>query len=154
MYETHTKNTYQEFKKFSNALLAARFFNVFVPLLALILVVGLALLIINHNVSVLIGELIGCAIAVPMCFIMNKVRVKRVYDSNRAVRNETYKILFNEDALEVKSQNFNLTIPYKDLHKIIETKTNFYLMAAENQGVIIIKANCNKKLIDFIRSLS
>ena len=117
------------------------------------LIFDLMQFVIDNIVGFLIGALLGCAITILLAFIVRNIRVRQSYNSNKMLRNKEVKILFHKDAVEVKSQNSNGVVKYADLYKIIETKTNFYLMAAENQGTIIVKANCDKKLIDFIRNL-
>ena len=52
-----------------------------------------------------------------------------------------------------KTEKSESIVEYDKLYKIIETKTNFYLMIADNQGYIVSKANCSQELIDFIISL-
>ena len=47
----------------------------------------------------------------------------------------------------------NTKLEYSKLHKIIETKTNFYLMIAKNQGFILIKENFPEGLEEFLRNI-
>ena len=42
---------------------------------------------------------------------------------------------------------------YEKLYKVIENKTNFYLMIADNQGYLVLKENCDDNLIKFINDL-
>ena len=45
------------------------------------------------------------------------------------------------------------TIPYDKLYRVVETPTNFYLMIARNQGMVIVKENCSAELIAFLQKL-
>ena len=45
------------------------------------------------------------------------------------------------------------TLKYSQIFRILETKTNFYLLTAENQGTIIVKKNCSPALIAFLKEL-
>ena len=47
----------------------------------------------------------------------------------------------------------NTKLEYSKLHKIIETKTNFYLMLAKNQGFILVKDNFPEGLDEFLRNI-
>ena len=60
---------------------------------------------------------------------------------------------FYNDYCVYKCKLGETKIEYKDLYKIIETKTNFYLMIAKNQGIILKKENCNEELQKFVRKL-
>ena len=43
---------------------------------------------------------------------------------------------------------------YEKLHKIIETKTNFYLMLNRTQGFVLVKDNMPQGLAEFFKSLN
>lgn len=49
--------------------------------------------------------------------------------------------------------NGETKLEYKKLYKIIETKTNFYLMISKNQGFLLNKSNFPKGLDDFLRNI-
>ena len=70
-------------------------------------------------------------------------------------RNQNSKIVFRffEEHFEKKSPIGTSTIYYDKLYKVIETKTNFYLMISPNQGDIIQKENCTEQLIEFLHKL-
>ena len=43
-------------------------------------------------------------------------------------------------------------IPYTDLYKLVETKTNYYFLTGTNVGFNVIKANCSQELLDYIEN--
>ena len=45
------------------------------------------------------------------------------------------------------------TLEYAKLHKIVETKTNFYLLIAKNQGYILTKSTFPMGLDEFLRNI-
>ena len=60
---------------------------------------------------------------------------------------------FYEDFLVEKTENGEMKVEYSKLDEIIETKTNFYLMIAKNQGCMISKTDMPSGLDEFIRKI-
>ena len=76
------------------------------------------------------------------------IKISKIYIKNFICDNS------NKNNIKfVLTKKHEYKVFYKDLYEILETKDNFYLMLSQNQGVIIIKENCNKKLIEFIEGL-
>ncbi len=44
-------------------------------------------------------------------------------------------------------------VKYSDIYKIVETDKNIYIMVAKNEGYILLKSNCSKELIEFLKSI-
>ena len=83
----------------------------------------------------------------------NVAQIKKTYESNELLKDIEQTIEFYEKHFVAKSDKSETTIEYDKLYKVIENKTNFYLMIADNQGYIVSKANCSEELIDFIIAL-
>lgn len=80
--------------------------------------------------------------------------IKTTYESNRAIqKNPVSTVYFYNEYLTEANVNGTTILAYADIYKIIETKTNFYIMLARNKGVIIIKQNCTPELIIFLQNL-
>ena len=60
---------------------------------------------------------------------------------------------FYNDYFTETNEYGNTKLEYNKLHKIIETKTNFYLMIAKNQGFILVKENFPEGLEEFLRNI-
>lgn len=61
-------------------------------------------------------------------------------------------LLQRESSLQEKCSGI-LQVQYRQIYRIVETKTNFYIMLSRNQGIIIVKANCLPELIGFLTQL-
>ena len=62
-------------------------------------------------------------------------------------------INFYDNYLTVSVPRGVTTIKYSDLKKIIETDTNFYFKAKNKKLIVIQKANCDSKLVEFIQKI-
>ena len=58
---------------------------------------------------------------------------------------------FYEDHFETTSSIGISRFQYEDIFRILETRTNFYILVAKNQGIIIVKAGCEPGLIDLLK---
>jgi len=85
--------------------------------------------------------------------ILRKLGVKRYYNSNKILKDITEEYEFYEEYVIAKNTNSEARIEYNKLYKIIETKTNFYIMIAQNQGYIISKKICSEELVKFLNGL-
>ena len=73
--------------------------------------------------------------------------------SNELLKDIVETIEFYESQFISKTEKSEVIVKYEELYKILENKTNFYLMIADNQGYIVSKANCDNELIEFIHEL-
>ena len=60
---------------------------------------------------------------------------------------------FYEDYMEQVSVLGSTRIYYREIYKVLETATNFYLMIGRGAGSIIVKENCSEALIRFLQNL-
>ncbi|MBQ3110669.1 MAG: YcxB family protein [Clostridia bacterium] len=60
---------------------------------------------------------------------------------------------FYEAHIESEGAKSSTKVLYKNLYKIVETKTSFYVMMGNNMGFIVMKDDCPEGLIEFIRSI-
>ena len=144
-YKTTTKFTMEEYKKFNNALIKKRKINILAAIAFLCLLVGGILL--KNNVLVVFAILYPV-----LLYIAMQIGVKRVFNSNKLLQNTEVTYEFYEDYMIEKHEGGEAKVPYEKLDEIIETKTNFYLMIAKNQGFMISKENMPEGLEEFIRS--
>ena len=80
-------------------------------------------------------------------------QAENYYNSNKKLQNQKVEYEFFEDYFKIKGQDFENNMKYADLHNIIETKENFYLMESVATAFIIIKANCNQELINHLSNI-
>ena len=146
LYQMTTQFTYEEYKKFNNALLIKRHTWV---------ILGIALcLILLGGILLESTTLIVFAVIYPFIFLLLKNHsVKKVFDSNKLTQNVEVTYEFYQDYFEEKHEVGQAKIPYEKLSEIIETKTNFYLMIAKNQGYMLSKGNMPEGLEAFIRQI-
>lgn len=79
---------------------------------------------------------------------------KKLYYSNKMLqKNGLFTFDFYNDHFEAKTRNSFERVDYSDIARVIESKTNFYIMISLNQGYMIVKNNCSPELIAFITGL-
>ena len=86
-------------------------------------------------------------------YIVQENNIKKVFKSNKIVQNIDVHYEFYKDYLIEKNENGEMKVEYSKLDEIIETKTNFYLMIAKNQGYMISKADMPSGLDEFIKKM-
>ncbi len=144
LYKATTKHTFKEYQKLYLTLSKTR--NILV--ISLIWVILAVLGILTKNVSFFVAMVI-----VPFFEYFSQMRpLKKAYYSNKLAVDAELEFEFYEDFFTKKSKAGEDKIQYSDLYKIIETKSNFYLLLARNQGYILIKNNLPVGLDEFLRT--
>ena len=151
LYKTTVKFTYEEYKRFCLTIMKKALTKTAIGLLVLLLFAAILLGMDNYKLAALLCAFIPLYIFMLMLKV-NK-QIKKTYESNELLKDITQTIEFYEKHFVAKSDKSETTVEYEKLYKVIENKTNFYLMIADNQGYIVFKANCSKELIDFIIAL-
>ncbi len=145
LYKLTNKYTYEEYKKFNSAVIMRKKTLVITIIAVLMILIG----------GILLESLflILFAIIYPIIFVLlMNVGVKRVYNSNKILQDLDVNFEFYDDCFIVKHEAGEAKIPYDKLNEIIETKTNFYLMIAKNQGYMVLKENMPEGFEEFIKS--
>ena len=145
LFTTSTDYTLEEYQKIvrivQNKILKR-------PLVLFILIASVLLLaFLCDDVSMRIGLILGCILVIPVLLLLDRWRIKKSYSQNRQLQGLHADFFFYPDYMESK-------IPYQKIFRILETPTNFYLMLAKTQGLIVIKSNCSDELISFLQNLS
>jgi len=145
LFETSTKYTMEEYKKFNFALIKKRHY-ILVSIIAVVMIIASGILLHNYF-------LIFFGIIYPVLFyVAMQMGVKRVFNSNKLMQNMEVFYEFYEEYLVEKHDGGEAKVPYEKLSEVLETKTNFYLMIAKNQGFMLAKENMPEGLAEFIRS--
>ena len=155
LFKTQTAYSFEEYSKYNEAVLLKQkgFKAVMITLPVLyVLLMGVVLYATKEpsTVFVLVLALLLSAVIFTASF---KKSVKKTYYSNKAITSCVADFEFFDNYVREKTENGETKLEYSKIYKIIETKTNFYIMLSVNQGFIIVKANCTDGLIDFIKSL-
>jgi hypothetical protein len=116
-----------------------------------IIIFALCLIVLQIHLALLVG----------LIFLFSFYHTRRAinkqsekyYHSNKKLQNQKVEYEFYEDYLIIKGQEFENNMKYADLHNIIETKENFYLMESISTAFIIIKTNCSQELIKHLSNL-
>jgi len=151
IHKTTVKFTYEEYKRFSLTIMKKALTKTAIGLLILLLFAAILFGMNNSKLSALV-----CAFVVIYTFMIAfkiNSQIKKTYESNELLKDITQTIEFYEKHFVAKSDKSETTVEYEKLYKVVENKTNFYLMIADNQGYIVSKANCSQELIDFIIAL-
>ena len=153
LFTTETAYTLDEFKKFDFRVMRKSIISIYIMLAAIILLDAVLALLKKDWAGINTAIIIAVAfIAVYFPFSLDK-KVKDTYNSNKTITKTVARIEFFEDGFAEATDHSTYNFKYSDLNSVIETQTNFYLMIAKNQGVIIVKENCSAELIEFIQKL-
>ena len=134
LFKTTTKNSLEEYKKFSKAMLRTK---TRIIVWILMYVLAILLCILRNSVKFLLFVAI-------YNFLVEWLywrRIKKTYLSNKSYQDIDLTVEFYDTYMVQKSDMSEAKIEYSNIHKIIETKTNFYVMISENQGAILVKEN-------------
>lgn len=147
LFQTSTVQTYEEYRR-CNLTLQFRVNHMHIKTLVIMLCVcGIAWL----------GSLpelyITAAIAPLLCWWVLVRQGKKNFESAKNSQGVTTVFSFYDTCLVGENKFGTSRIEYTQFFKKIETKTNFYLLLARNQSVVIVKDNCSEELISFIRTI-
>lgn len=145
LYHTTSKNTFDEYKKYVLTLQKKRLVLTISLLVVFFCFVGYFT---KHALFYV------AAVVIPFLEYFSVVRpLKKLYYSNKLAIDAVLEYDFYDTYFTKKSVAGEDRIEYDKLLKIIETKTNFYLMLALNQGYMLKKEGMPKGLEEFIRKL-
>lgn len=145
LYEVDMTYTFGEYKAYSRTMFRRQALPAFLGMEVLFL-----------GVAVYTGSLFLAVIGLlwlGVAILVQNRQVKKIYASNKLAQNMKILFQFGESALVENTENGQFTVPYDKLHKILETKTHFYLMTAKNQGYMLNKAYFPEGLEDLLRGL-
>ncbi len=155
LYHTSTEIGFSEYQKLCNAVAGThtRYWITFVLFEFAILII--AFLYYRNGKDLIAWVFAGCAVVFPLLFMLNQRRIQhKAYYSSKNAKDMTVNTSFYSDYLMTRTSTGAVTnLKYSQIFRILETKTNFYLLTAENQGTIIVKKNCSPALIAFLQKL-
>lgn len=146
LYRTTTKNTFEEYKRFSRILFMTKRNIIIFSLLGAFLIFD--------GILVKNSFFIALAFIYPVImFLIHNQQVEKVFSSNKVLQNADVNYEFYDTYFTSYFEFGNNKAEYGKLHKIIETKTNFYLMVSKNQGCILTKSTFPTGLEDFLKTI-
>lgn len=149
LYKVSSELTYKEYKRFSMRIGLKTLLIGCGALIAYAILASIFWLGLSGSILVWIIALIG----IVLVWLLYLMRLKRAYNSNPISKNASIQYEFYADNYKVLSDGASSNVQYDKLYKIIETKTNFYLMFARNAGSILIKEELPEGLDTFLREL-
>ncbi len=145
-FKTTTTNTFEEYKRFSRRLLFnKRSIVIYILAGSFLIFDGI---ILDNMLFILFAILYPILI-----WLLHNWQVKKVFNTNKVLQNADVNYEFYDTYFTETNDYGNTKLEYAKLHKIIETKTNFYLMIARNQGFILVKKNFPDGLEEFLRNI-
>ena len=146
LFHAKSKNTYEEYKKYAFTFNKKRMILTIVLLDIFFVSIGT----VTKNYFFYIFAAI-----VPLIEYFSFIRpLKKVFYTNKLAVDAVLEYDFYETYFTKTSAAGNEKIEYSKLLKIVETKTNFYLMIALNQGYILKKDDMPEGLGDFLKNLN
>lgn len=155
LYKTQTAYSFEEYSKYNEAVLlkqkGLKAVMIIIPVLY-VLLMG-AVFYSTREISTVFVVLFALLLSTAIFIASFKKTIKKTYYSNKAITSCVADFEFFDNYVRELTQNGETKLEYSKIYKIIETKTNFYIMASVNQGFIIVKGNCPDGLVDFIKSI-
>ncbi len=156
LYTTQFAYTLDEYIKYNNAVLKSQ--KSFIAVYIIFSLFSFALGALSYHMIKNIVFSIFFALFFFIIFAIEfpvalKKSAKKAYYSNKTLDKNISNYEFFEDKIKETDLHSINTHKYSELTKIIETKTNFYLMIDNARGYIIVKDNCSPELIAFLSEL-
>ncbi len=146
LHKETRKFSFEEYRKFNYALIRKRH--------AWVIIFGLCLFFLLAGIFLKETWAIIFAIIYPFVFWgFSEFQIRKVYRSNKFYQDSEIQNELYDTYLVQTTENGSIKIPYDKLNEVIETKTNFYLMIAKNQGIILSKEDMSAECQELIRKL-
>lgn len=146
LYKTNTTYSFEEYKRYNKSIQFKRSRIIwYIILEAWILLLGCLM----ENYLLILFAIIYPIVIV---ILVNR-QIKKVWKSNKIAQDMNVAFEFYDTYFTENNESGDTRVEYSKLHKIIETKTNFYLMIAKNQGFILVKKNFPDGLEEFLRNI-
>ena len=92
--------------------------------------------------------------SVPLIFsIVFFIKAKSTYKKNPDIHNVIFTYKFYPNYIEQESTLGNAVVYNSQIQKVLETKTNFYLITGSDSGLILVKRNCSSELLQYLEEL-
>ena len=92
------------------------------------------------------------AVGLPLLILKSAREVRQAWETNPAIRDVTFRYEFGPAEVHVISDaGEERRVRYSKLYRLIETKTNLYLMISSEQGMILDKSACTPEQLAWIR---
>ncbi len=154
LYNIDSTVTWDEYKRFCKVVQKSNSRSKILTYVCLIIVlIGSIFLIKAHRYYPTIMAVFILVIGFSSVFVKQRREVKRAWNTNKNMQNSLHHFLFYEDYLEDKSSTSMVKLLYNEIHKIIITDTNIYIMSGSTQGLLISKENCDEEFLSFIFSI-
>lgn len=151
LFESESIYSFDEYLKFYNTLRLA-YYNITIYYGFIFCFIFLIFAVIN-KISVLymiLGILFINAVLILIRSSNREQKIKKEYD-NLKIKDVLTKIKFYETYMIRENEYNKVTIFYDEIKKIVETKTNFYILT--DKYSILQKDKCSEELIKFIQNM-
>ena len=154
LFTMQTAYTFEEYKKFNQKLLLGRMIVLYISMSLMLVAITLMAVLATRNLSYILFLPLWLILLFILRPVVQNSALKKAYYSNKILQKSgLYTFSFFNDHFESKTARSFSSVEYCYILRILESKTNFYIMIAVNQAYIINKSNCSPELIEFIKSL-
>ncbi|MBQ8955999.1 MAG: YcxB family protein [Lachnospiraceae bacterium] len=154
-FEVETKYTLEEYRRFNkvvtNVLQGSCKKTIIACVLAAILDVVLIFMQ-QYKQALFFG--VFWVLFVVILYIRMNQNIDKAWKSNALMQDTINRYHFMDDRLEITSATGEEMVEYSKLHRVIETKTNFYIMIANNMGYIVARDACTPEQQSHISGLA
>ena len=158
IFTVKCKCTEKEYLRFYRYILFKRY-----KWLSYLSLLFITALVVSFIVTSLLGGLIdwksslspmACFLFYFLCifYILPYSAVRR-FRKNKLARELESEVSFFEDHIETVNKYENFTCPYEKMDRILETKTNVYIMIQPNSGLILRKQDFPEGALEFIHQV-
>lgn len=152
LYMAKTVITFREYLRFNVTVLSKLFH---LPLIICsVFVIAILYQIVSNGTSqllvILVMYVLPLIISLMILICLYVFLTYRGWKTNALMRDHENILRFYPDRIEVTEFTGNAVITYAQIFRKIETKSNIYLMIANNQGYILRKSECSAELLEFI----
>lgn len=146
-YTTRSINSYEEYRKFHFAI-----YNHInhVPIkMGIFCLILIALGILGKDWVSLLLAVLSPSLFTGLC----THALQKAYNKDALSKNLGSTFAFFDDHFLWVNKITERKIFYNEIKRVIETKTNLYIMTEKENGYILVKSECSDELMNFVRSL-
>lgn len=152
VYQTQIEMTYSEYKKMCWALKRKKAMAVSAVVSAFLLSGGLFF---RKSGDAMTGMffLVMAFVYPLLVFGLYSRMIHKNFYSQKAVKGARVDYQFYRDRVMLQTPVSKSEIRYDLFYRVMETKTNFYLLTGENQSLAVKKENCSGELLTLLKGL-
>ena len=153
LFEVETEYTLEKYAKYIKTAGKNATIMLFVFVIAIIVLLNIFWLAVFYTLFPILYTIILIALGLAEYVLIMTFKTKKAWNTNKAMHGMVNHYLLYEDRIEQVNSLGTVSVKYDQLYRIFENKSAFYLMVANNQGILIDKEKCSAELLKFLEEL-